>query len=597
MMCVISLLDNGLRLEAVLENASQGVVESVLNGVDSLSFSIPYNDPKRGLIRPFRYVALDEGGVRTGLFRVLPASTTKGVSGGVVNVECEHVFASLLDSALAGWHQAGGYTREAIEYVLSFQSDWVLGDCEFYEQYEYGFQHERCLTALASICAPLTEYKWEYDVSVYPWVLHLRRLRGAVGYRMAYGHNRVELTKEVDPTNLVTRLYCYGYGEGVNQLGISGINNGLPYIDAPAHILNLYGIKCGYYIAREIEDAETLLASGQAMLEQAMQPKIVYTATGVDLFEITGNELDRPAVGKIAKVYDDDGEFTTYITSVRRSLGGANQVEVKLSNTTDDIARTIAAIASRQRIEQTYAQGATQLYAQSIQANATPSEAAVLNFFAPDELRYINSVKIKVSIEQFRAYSQATGSGGQSSQTSESGGGSSHSTVSGGGAGVTSGASSERTTDESGAFPAISTGVPSGWASAPESHTHSVPTGALKHSHGMQHTHSVFVPAHSHGFTAPSHTHKFTVPAHTHTITAGIYKYGNPSAAVVKINGVEAAVIGTIAEFDITEFLMSGERIPRGSWQRIEVVPNDLAYVTINMFFQGFVQSRGGGKF
>ena len=35
-------------------------------------------------------------------------------------------------------------------------------------------------------------------------------------------HARVEINE--DPTNLCTRLYVLGYGEGVNQLGIEGVN-------------------------------------------------------------------------------------------------------------------------------------------------------------------------------------------------------------------------------------------------------------------------------------------------------------------------------------------------------------------------------------
>lgn len=594
---MVRILRNDLTLDAVLENATNIVQENTLNGIGSLSFSIPYNDPKRSFIQPFRYVECE------GLYRILPAGLAKDISGGMLTITCEHVFATLLDDALPGWHQTGGegiYTRDAIEYVLGFQTteNWVLGDCEFYDQYEYGWQHEKCLTALASIGAVLTDYKWEHDTSVYPWVLHLRKIdtTETPGFRIAYGHNRTGITKEIDPTSLVTRLFCYGYGEGINQLNIADVNGGLLYLDAPQWVKNLYGIKAGYYVAREIEDAETLKASGEAILEKAMQPKIVYTVTAVDLFEISGNDLDRPEVGKIVKVYDEE-EFTTFITSVTRQIGRENQVEVRLSNIPDDIANTIAEIADRQRIEQTYAQGATQLYAQSIQANATPSEFAVLNFFAPEELRYINAVKIKVTLDRFRAYSQATGSGGQSSQTSESGGGTSTSTSTGGGSAVTSGSSSTSTTAGSGSFPAITTGVPQGWVSSPESHTHSVPTGALSHSHGMQHNHSVSVPNHSHGFSVPNYSHEFSVPAHTHPITAGIYKFGNPTSAMVKVNGVEVGSMGINAEIDITMFLTSGGKIPRGSWQRIEVVPNDLSYVTINMNFQGFVQSRGGGNF
>ena len=45
----------------------------------------------------------------------------------------------------------------------------------------------------------------------------------------------------------------------------------------------------------------------------------------------------------------------------------------------------------------------------------------------------------------------------------------------------------------------------------------------------------------------------------------------------------------------MTQYLVdaNSKLIPRGSWLSIEVRPNDLAYVSIDMFVQGFVQSRG----
>ena len=33
--------------------------------------------------------------------------------------------------------------------------------------------------------------------------------------------------------------------------------------------------------------------------------------------------------------------------------------------------------------------------------------------------------------------------------------------------------------------------------------------------------------------------------------------------------------------------------IPRGTWHSVEIRPDDLAYVSMDMYVQGFVQSRG----
>ena len=109
------------------------------------------------------------------------------------------------------------------------------------------------------------------------------------------------------------------------------------------------------------------------------------------------------------------------------------------------------------------------------------------------------------------------------------------------------------------------------------------------------HTHQVTVPSHTHSVTIPGHSHTVTIPGHSHQITHGIYKFGHPKGFSLWINGVrQANFLESTAELDITSFLVgSGKTIPRGSWLSLEVRPDDLAYISIDLVIQGFVQSRG----
>ena len=57
------------------------------------------------------------------------------------------------------------------------------------------------------------------------------------------------------------------------------------------------------------------------------------------------------------------------------------------------------------------------------------------------------------------------------------------------------------------------------------------------------------------------------------------------------------ADMGRDIELDITPHLVEANgKIARGRWIDFGVLPNDLAYVTIDMYTKGFVQSRGGGN-
>ena len=96
-------------------------------------------------------------------------------------------------------------------------------------------------------------------------------------------------------------------------------------------------------------------------------------------------------------------------------------------------------------------------------------------------------------------------------------------------------------------------------------------------------------------YTSPGHSHKVTIPGHEHKITPGIFEYGNPQNFSLYVNGEKKAdFAGRNAELDITAFLVGSDNmIPRGSWLSLEVRPDDLAYISIDLIVQGFIQSRG----
>ena len=132
-------------------------------------------------------------------------------------------------------------------------------------------------------------------------------------------------------------------------------------------------------------------------------------------------------------------------------------------------------------------------------------------------------------------------------------------------------------------------------------HVHRIYRPYLNHSHQVlisAHSHSFTAPAHSHSVkvTVPAHSHSVEIPSHTHGIEQGIFKFGSPKTANISVNGVVRGSMGEEKEIDITNFLVdeSDGTIPRGRWMKLEIIPDDLAYVTIDILVQGFIQSRGG---
>ena len=376
----------------------------------------------------------------------------------------------------------------------------------------------------------------------------------------------------------------------------------------------------------------------------------------------------------------------TFITEIKRDYEDAERSSLVVANKETSIASSLADMADRQRIEQTYAQGATQIYSQALQANCDQSSGAAMDFFIPEEMRIINRVLVKIRMAKFRAYSKSTESdaskvvtsttsddqtrtssdGGRTTSTTttsddqtrtSSDGGRTTATSSGGGGTSTTTESAAQMVETSDSVVLSAENVMPN--EAPQynaaKHNHALPPrgklalwggttedGALKdagyatfvesgaHSHGAHshnitirshrhrldledhnhrvtipahshettipgHSHRVTIPDHKHTITIPGHSHKVTVPGHSHNITPGIYQYGNPQKFGLYINGIKKADFsGRTAELDITDLLTAADNmIPRGSWLSLEVRPDDLAHISIDLIVQGFIQSRG----
>lgn len=666
---MLQIYNRNRRRVAILENAFDVREDLRLNALDSLSFSIPYDDPKIKHIQPFFYVQYGTGA----MYRVMP-ETLERTDGGVLNVECEHVLATLMDNVLAGWHQIGNvgvYTDDVIRYILSKQivTNWVLGTCDFKRQFEYGWEQENLLSALFSIPKPFNqEYAWRADTSVYPWRLSLVALDMVAPPELYVreGKNMISLARQTDPTRICTRLYAYGYGEGINQMGIAGVNGGVPYIQSPQEYIDRYGIVERVWVDRRYESAETLLGAAQTMLAALQEPYVRYD---VAYHAISGDPSHvRP--GERVRVADPTAgiDHTDIIVQIRYNHSEDTVESVTLANRTEDIAQTVADIADRQRIETTYAQGATQMYAQNIQDNAdeTTYGGLIVDFFIPEEMIYVNRITCKVRLSSFRSYSKATDKSGSVSssttevtQTSSESGDANTGTTSigqtsdsGGNAytgtsqsGQTSmwGGQTETTSSEQ--LPSQNIEADDWGGQNAKNHNHGIqassvtgmrialtdanaqailgsvgwtPSGAhihLGHSHMVNTSHSHDIPGHSHtvntshSHNIPSHSHTVntrhahSIPGHRHTIdishshevTPGIYRFSGATAFAVYVNGTHVGSYNaTSAEIDLLDVLTAaGGSVPRGGWQTLEIRPNAKAHVSVSMYTQGFIQSRG----
>ena len=307
--------------------------------------------------------------------------------------------------------------------------------------------------------------------------------------------------------------------------------------------------------------------AARAKLEAMQEP---FESFEVDFALTDGAEENTPRVGKLVDIV---GFRKLFITRVEWKYEDIPRAILTLATNPRDTSNGVAEIMHRQRIEMTYAQGATQFWQNHWYDNADQNHPLILKVFFPSDLRIINKVRMNVEISSFRMPFRVTEGGGARTETSgpsslmSSGSSSRQTTFDGGGATsgassifttdggnlATSGPSSASTTDSGGQITSGASsenttqggGVVTGGASS-ESTTQSggnttsgvqnsqltlnihpatvhwtADAGSATHTHGfllnVGHTHNV--PGHTHGMAhthlGGNHTHGM---AHTHSL-------------------------------------------------------------------------------
>lgn len=623
------------RRTAVLPNAYDIIETKPLNGIWQLEFKLPGGDEKARYLDARRLVRYQDGE----LYRIVDwATTTTDVES--VTYKCEHVLAALSDRIMPGEVSVENVsTSQVLRTILNYQRDWVLGECDFAYQYGYAWTSETLLNAIWSVPNCFTDaVKIVTDTTSYPWRLSFKKINtdGKPDSIILAGLNFLQSRRTSKHSTLCTRVYPKGYGEGVNQLDIKKINGGKAYINAPADVIERYGIIEREYVDRSIQDAQQLYNVAYAYLMEACRKLEEYAIDAADVYALTGNPMHKPEPGDVMLFQPDD--YRTYVTEVKTQHDKPGDLKLKLANKPSDLADMLTDIANKARIESTYAQGSTILWGGPLCGNADGKNALKYPMWMPRSIIHANVVRVKIELSRFRTDSKGIKSGGGTARTTSSNGGSTYTSTTDaqmnevitsyqawtssplsirdksellytdnsgrlqtkeGGGGNTKGASAEWT----------------GYSSVTGSHRHYHPhihaldvhSHAIEgHIHEYNHLHSVEVTVkipgkegHAHKVTVGAHSHQVEIPDHIHEQNYGIFTAGEmPSTAAVKINGKSAFSMERTWEGEITSYLVedNGE-IARGKFVNIEVLPNINAFITIVVAAQAFISGKEGGKY
>ncbi|AHK36639.1 TPA: phage tail protein [Bacillus anthracis] len=654
----IKLYDKQLQLKAYLENAFKIKYSPPLNELWTAGFSLPFTDPKREEIETFDYVEIFDNGKRIGLFRIMDSEEEREVSQKIITYDCEHVLSTLMDSVLFGYHERINLTtRENIEYLLSKQriKHWKLGQCDFVKYFQYSWENEdTILGPIYSIAKPFDEkFQWTWDDTSYPWTLNLVKYSDEITGELRYRKNMKGIKRKVEAKDVMTRIYPLGYGEGVNQLNIKSVNNGLPYIDAPDFVRELQDGFDYIWVDRRFEDPKTLYASAKAMLLKACMPKVTYEIDAIDYELIDPYKIEKYETGKLVRLYDEDFNISVDLRVMDRSkddvTGNPLDVKLVLENKVTDIGTIQADIEKRQKVNEVYSQGTTNIDSQPFQDNCDPDHPAIIRFQIPNDVKNVNQLILTFETLRFRAYERAikgggavvastsagganvsstssgggtvgsTSSGGSSVQASSSGGGTVKASSSGGdhvhkmfhGGGIVPAepstiglytAFSDPGRNTSASFYAKGTGSSFYTYGSSGNHTHDISIPNHTHSINISnHTHSISIPNHTHDISIPNHTHDITLPDHTHEIEFGIFElYETPSKVTIEVDGNKLPFDSIRGQdINLIPYLAKDDegKLQRGRYVEIKITPNSLARINATVTGRLFIQSRSGGTY
>ena len=191
----IEVFDKNFKRIAVLDKAYNIGYTKEKDKLSTAEFTLAIDDEKNQYCKPFNYINVYENGEYVDMFRIMPLEMTKDSKTKEIHYYCEHVLGNLLDIALFQYHEIGGTgtrTAAVINYLLSGQTDWILGICEFNRQFQYSWENDNRLSALFSIPKEFSEdYSFTWDTTVYPWVINLVRPSNVVKAYLRYERNMV----------------------------------------------------------------------------------------------------------------------------------------------------------------------------------------------------------------------------------------------------------------------------------------------------------------------------------------------------------------------------------------------------------------------
>lgn len=289
------ILDQNRRRLAVLENADNIILEQEINGIDQVTFTLPWKDEKRKYLVNENLVQLVNS-----IYIIRRVSVKRsGLSPAEIEVYAEALwydlqFAEPLEHAR--WESA---TPEVIMKDILDGTGWRVGKVTITRErtleLEAGFTNRlKALYELPSLFGG--ELHFNTDTMTVDFTEPVGRKSGAA---IAYSKNLEEVEAIYDTEELVTKLYLYGK----NNMSIADANDGVPYLTDFS-----FTDKVRVRVTKDerFTNPYHLKERGEEALKVLARPRSSYVLRAADLSALSGMSHEEFFLGDEVLVYDKE---------------------------------------------------------------------------------------------------------------------------------------------------------------------------------------------------------------------------------------------------------------------------------------------------
>ncbi|MEK5205230.1 phage tail protein [Bacillus sp. FSL R10-2789] len=288
------ILDQNQNALAVLENSFDIELEQEVNGIDEITFSLPFTDVKKEFLKNENLVQMFET-----LYIIREVKMKKGSSNPSIEVHAEALWYDLQFSdplSVTEWQDASAY--QVLSDILR-GTGWSVGVVENNSRRTLKLSEETD-NPLKAISSARSLYSGDLKFNTVTRKVDL--LRENVlhsGASIVYRKNMQEIEASYETRNLVTRLYVYGKG----GLTIEAANNGSKYIENYSYTSKKR--------VRSIKDERFtnpfhLKDWAEEQLKMLSQPRASYQITAQDLSTLSGLTHEKFVIGYMVRVYDKE---------------------------------------------------------------------------------------------------------------------------------------------------------------------------------------------------------------------------------------------------------------------------------------------------